>query len=73
MKAKLSLLLLLLLTLEVSCKLKVISVSASPGKVQTPVRSSLKGGAKVYINSIGHSKDPSKISVTFGSTYEYTC
>lgn len=42
-------------------KLEIISVSNSPNSVLNPVYSSLKGGREVYINAVGHSKNPSQI------------
>lgn len=63
--------LLILLVLAVvglaGTDLRIISVSGSPDTVQTPVYSSLRGGKLVYINAIGHSRNPSQIKVLVGT------
>lgn len=46
---------------QADTKLAIISVSSSPKSVLNPVYSSLKGGREVYINAVGHSKNPSQI------------
>lgn len=51
-------------------KLEVLSVSSKPDEIQNPVYSSLKGGRKVYISVVGHSKKPSDITVAVGP---YAC
>ena len=70
MQVQLVLLLTLLLCGHSKSTLEIVSVSSSPQVVQNPVRSSHQGNRRVYITSLGHSLNPSDISVKAGA---YPC